>query len=177
MLSTLPRTTTTSFFKLTRPRQIFASSTRLALATPTTSTTTTTTRQRLVRFSTSPLSKMPFPTSNVNFEFSDSMGQVNPLLSDVLTSLLERNQKFASDLDRDHRELLKTLSKGQKPSVCWIGCSDSRVPEGSVCQTYPGEIFTIRNVANQWNEKDDSAAAALTFAIEALGVEDGELSI
>lgn len=118
---------------------------------------------------------MPFPTSDVNFDFSDSMGEVNPLLSDVLTSLLERNQKFASDLDRDHRELLKTLSKGQKPTVCWIGCSDSRVPEGSVCQTYPGEIFTIRNVANQWNEKDDSAAAALTFAIEALGVEDGEL--
>lgn len=56
----------------------------------------------------------------------------------------------------------------------WLGCADSRITEGTICQTEPGEIFTVRNIANQWSEDDDSANAALLFAIEALGVEDGE---
>lgn len=102
------------------------------------------------------------------------MQHPNPHLSPVLESLLERNRGWSSGFAEKHPTLLSDTAKGQQPKVCWIGCSDSRVPEGSVCQTYPGEIFTIRNVANQWSQRDDSTDAALTFAIEALGVEDSE---
>lgn len=115
---------------------------------------------------------MPVPTENVGFEVPSQMAEGNPHRSEVLQSLLDRNQGWASHFAEKSPERLTATSKGQAPKVCWIGCSDSRVPEGSVCQTYPGEIFTIRNVANQWRQEDDSTDAALTFAIEALGVED-----
>lgn len=108
------------------------------------------------------------------FEPTPNQSQSNPNLGPALSSLLSRNEAFSSNIAKDKPDLLAAISKGQAPKVFWIGCADSRMPEGTICQTDPGEIFTVRNIANQWNENDDSANAALTFAIEALGVEEGE---
>lgn len=113
---------------------------------------------------------MPAPA----FEPTPSLTEKNPNLGPALSSLLERNAKFSSSIASERPDLLEAIGKGQAPKVFWIGCADSRMPEGTICQTDPGEIFTVRNIANQWSEEDDSANAALLFAVEALGVEEGE---
>ena len=90
--------------------------------------------------------------------------------------LLQRNATWSDTLHASEPDLLKSLEAGQAPKVLWIGCSDSRLPESVVCCAKPGEIFVTRNIANQFNTKDDSVVSVLTYGVQALGVEDGELA-
>ena len=46
------------------------------------------------------------------------------------------------------RKRYQDLAKGQDPDVLLIGCCDSRVAPEVIFDCGPGEIFTIRNVAN-----------------------------
>jgi carbonic anhydrase len=62
------------------------------------------------------------------------------------------------------------LSREQKPSFLWIGCSDSRVPAEEITGTQPGEIFTHRNIANLVNHTDFNLLSVLSFAVEYLNV-------
>lgn len=39
----------------------------------------------------------------------------------------------------------------------FIGCSDSRVSEGTVFNALPGTMFTERNIANQFQSNDQNA--------------------
>jgi len=87
--------------------------------------------------------------------------------SPTLGSFLDRNNQFASTCDP---EVLAAACKGQSPSVFWLGCSDSRVPEGVVVQAGVGEVFVHRNVANVFNPDDTSATAALAYAVNHLKV-------
>ncbi|CEH13644.1 Predicted carbonic anhydrase involved in protection against oxidative damage [Ceraceosorus bombacis] len=92
-------------------------------------------------------------------------------MTTTLATILSRNDSWVSSYGPAHIEEFKANAQGQSPKVLWIGCSDSRVPEGVVCQTAPGELFVHRNIAGQFNPKDDSANSVLTYAVEALGVE------
>ncbi|MDH5188176.1 MAG: carbonic anhydrase [Rhodospirillaceae bacterium] len=70
----------------------------------------------------------------------------------------------------------KLIRGGQKPSIAVIACSDSRVDPAIVLQAEPGDIFSIRNVANLVPPfvSDDShhgTSAALEFAVCGIGVE------
>ncbi|MEJ3958791.1 carbonic anhydrase [Brachymonas sp. G13] len=69
-----------------------------------------------------------------------------------------------------------TLREGQRPSTLIIGCCDSRVHPPMLTDTAPGEVFTVRNVANlvppcEPDNPHASVAAALEFAVLALEVE------
>lgn len=94
-----------------------------------------------------------------------------PISREVVDSLLDRNASWSKDFITHQPDLACALREGQHPKVFWIGCSDSRVPESVVCNARPGELFVLRNVANQFHLHDDSAVSALTFAVQALGVE------
>ena len=96
---------------------------------------------------------------------------MQPFRGAVPDSLLDRNASWSQDFVTQQPELAQALREGQHPKVFWIGCSDSRVPESVVCNARPGELFVFRNVANQFHTHDDSAVSALTFAVQALGVE------
>jgi carbonic anhydrase len=72
------------------------------------------------------------------------------------------------------RELADT---GQQPQVMVIGCCDSRVSPGVIFDARPGELFTLRNVANlvppySPDERYHGVSAALEFAVQALQVRD-----
>lgn len=84
--------------------------------------------------------------------------------------LLERNASYSEELWVSDHDRLQSNKVGQNPSILWIGCSDSRVPESVVARCKPGDIFVHRNIANQFNEADDSANSVLTYGVEALGV-------
>ncbi|KAF4576711.1 Carbonic anhydrase [Pleurotus pulmonarius] len=89
----------------------------------------------------------------------------------ILSQLLTANEQWAQDVDHAEPEFFKQCAAGQSPTVLWIGCADSRVPESVVTGARPGEIFVHRNIANQFHPDDDSAQAVLTYAVDHLGVE------
>ena len=50
--------------------------------------------------------------------------------------------------ENDKSYINKYVKKGQKPKLMVIACSDSRVDPAILFQTKPGEVFSVRNVAN-----------------------------
>ncbi|MDH4184413.1 MAG: carbonic anhydrase [Nitrospinota bacterium] len=69
-----------------------------------------------------------------------------------------------------------SLQQGQSPKTMVIGCSDSRVDPAILTNCEPGDIFTIRNVANlvpPYETKGGyhGVSAAIEFAVCLLGVE------
>ncbi|KAK4706194.1 carbonic anhydrase, partial [Phenoliferia sp. Uapishka_3] len=113
------------------------------------------------------------------------------LLRDILTA----NATYAEAFSRADPALLAKLAKGQSPKICWLGCSDSRVSAElcvsslicvvgawlirsmgvmSGCRSTgvaPGSIFVHRNIAQCFHPGDNSALAAITYAITQLKVE------
>ncbi|KAF6764094.1 carbonic anhydrase [Ephemerocybe angulata] len=83
--------------------------------------------------------------------------------------LVDGNKAFKDSTDS---ALLKKLAdEGQAPPFMFIGCSDSRVSEGTVFQAKPGTLFTERNIANQFQPTDPNAQAVLSYAVAELGVQ------
>ncbi|KAL1919361.1 uncharacterized protein VTP21DRAFT_2054 [Calcarisporiella thermophila] len=90
-----------------------------------------------------------------------------------LSSLLEKNRRWAHDTQINSPSFFTSLAKNQEPDILWIGCSDSRVPPTQILQLAPGDVFVHRSVANivgKSETKDMSALAAVQFAVEVLKV-------
>ncbi len=75
--------------------------------------------------------------------------------------------------------LFDDLRRGQHPGTLLIGCSDSRVDPGLLLGCRPGDLFTVRNVANLVPRCDadpcgagsvHGVSAAIQFAVEQLKV-------
>jgi carbonic anhydrase len=90
----------------------------------------------------------------------------------MITTLLEGNKRFVQETFGQEQEFFAELAKRQKPTVLWIGCSDSRVPVNTITQTRAGEIFTHRNVANIVATNDWNLSAVLEFTINHLNIPD-----
>lgn len=56
--------------------------------------------------------------------------------------------KFQKENFEKHKDLFKALGRTQKPHTLFIGCADSRVVPNLITRTRPGELFTVRNIAN-----------------------------
>ena len=90
----------------------------------------------------------------------------------MITTLLEGNKRFVSDVFDREKDYFAELSKLQRPTVLWIGCSDSRVPVNTITQTRPGEVFVHRNVGNIVATNDWNLSAVLEFTINHLKIPD-----
>ncbi|TFK73850.1 carbonic anhydrase [Pluteus cervinus] len=67
--------------------------------------------------------------------------------------------------------LLQALAdNGQHPPFVMFDCSDSRVSEPLIFSSRPGDIFTARNIANQFQEDDITSTSVLGYAVEHLQV-------
>ncbi|KAG2010445.1 carbonic anhydrase [Coprinopsis cinerea AmutBmut pab1-1] len=85
-----------------------------------------------------------------------------------LELLSEGNKAFRESVDP---ELLEKLAhEGQAPPFMFLGCSDSRVSEGTIFDAQPGTLFAHRNVANQFLSTDPNVESALAYATSALNV-------
>lgn len=100
--------------------------------------------------------------------------QDDALSADV--SLKEGLNYFQQHLYPQQQTLFKKLKHGQKPSVYFVTCSDSRVAPADFLQADPGEVFITRNIGNMvplWREHHISGeAAALEFALTQLEIKD-----
>src|SRR3546814_7590809 len=63
-------------------------------------------------------------------------------------ALLTGYRRFRETGWKHERERWTDLAEGQSPRVMVIACSDSRADPATIFDTAPGEIFTVRNVAN-----------------------------
>ena len=99
-------------------------------------------------------------------------------MSTPLDLMIDSYRAFrARGFERDKLFYQKLADEGQQPKVAMVACSDSRVDPAIVLQTNPGEVFTIRNVANLVPPYEEQGtfhgtSAALEFAVTKLEVED-----
>ncbi|PPQ81677.1 hypothetical protein CVT25_013355 [Psilocybe cyanescens] len=102
---------------------------------------------------------------------TESVKVVAETSSNRLEMLSIGNQAFRDKLTKETPDLLKKLAdEGQEPPFMFLGCSDSRVSEGTVFNAQPGTLFTQRNIANQYHKTDPNAQSVLSYAVSELGV-------
>jgi carbonic anhydrase len=94
----------------------------------------------------------------------------------MVDELLAGHGRFRSEYVAAERSFLEGLAEdGQHPSALFIGCSDSRVIPELLTGAAPGELFVVRNVANQIPNRADpdlSVGAAIEFAVQQLSVRE-----
>lgn len=88
-----------------------------------------------------------------------------------ITKVFENNETWISTKLKDDPEYFKNLSKGQKPDILYIGCSDSRVTAEDLMGIKPGDAFVHRNIANMVVSIDLNAMSVLNFSVEHLKVD------
>ncbi|MDZ4851136.1 MAG: carbonic anhydrase [Pirellulaceae bacterium] len=87
-----------------------------------------------------------------------------------LNEAIENNRAWAAKRVEEDPMFFKRLARGQKPSVLYIGCSDSRVTAEEMLGAGPGDLFVHRNIANLIPNNDHSSNTVINFAIHDLGV-------
>ncbi|WP_346023018.1 SulP family inorganic anion transporter [Streptosporangium nondiastaticum] len=73
------------------------------------------------------------------------------------------------------RPFMMGMARKQEPSHLFITCADSRIVPNLITASGPGDLFTVRNLGNLVPRRgtappDDSVAAAIEYATEALGI-------
>ncbi|PHR61355.1 MAG: carbonate dehydratase [Robiginitomaculum sp.] len=90
--------------------------------------------------------------------------------------LISGYQEFRSGAYKTQRgEYARLGTDGQNPEIMMVACADSRVNPSAIFHAHPGELFTLRNVANIVppfeNEKGlHGASAAIEYAVLSLKV-------
>ncbi len=90
--------------------------------------------------------------------------------------LLEGHERFRREHFTHERELFASLARGtHEPQACIIACCDARVPPEIILGAEPGDLFTVRNVANLVPPFGDqmfnrAAGSAIEYAVHVLKV-------
>ena len=98
-----------------------------------------------------------------------------------MDNLIAGHQRFRETTWPERRRLFETLAeRGQSPRAAVLACIDSRVDPAMIFDAGPGEILTIRNVANLAptyapDGASHGTSAALEFAV--CGLEVSELIV
>jgi len=89
---------------------------------------------------------------------------------DSFSYALSSNAAWAGYKAHQNPNFFPKMSQGQSPSILWIGCSDSRVPETTLLGLQPGDVFVHRNIANVVSPTDISVSAVVEYAVKHLKV-------
>lgn len=97
------------------------------------------------------------------------MGSQAP--QDSFAYALSSNHAWAGYKSHQNPNFFPKLASGQSPSILWLGCSDSRVPETTLLGLQPGDVFVHRNIANIISPTDLSYNSVLEYAVVHLKVQ------
>jgi len=86
------------------------------------------------------------------------------------TYALSSNAAWAGYKSHQNPSFFPTLATGQSPTILWLGCSDSRVPETTLLGLQPGDVFVHRNIANIVSPTDINSEAVIEYAVVHLKV-------
>lgn len=84
--------------------------------------------------------------------------------------IFQDNKKWIDGKLKLDPNYFTNLSKGQKPDILYIGCSDSRVAAEKIMGVSPGDVFVFRNIANMVPNTDLSAMSVINYAVDHLKV-------
>lgn len=79
--------------------------------------------------------------------------------------MLANNRAWVQEQLWHDPDYFRKLAEGQKPTILFIGCSDSRMAINRMLGTHPGELFIHRNIANQAPLEDPNFQSVLEFAV------------
>lgn len=90
--------------------------------------------------------------------------------------LIEGFQRFKKTYFGDDNSLYAGMKEGQPAKILMVACCDSRVDPAILTDCDPGDIFTVRNVANlvppcEDDQHHHGTSSAIEFAVKGLGVE------
>ncbi|MCB0738157.1 MAG: carbonic anhydrase [Bacteroidetes bacterium] len=88
-----------------------------------------------------------------------------------INSIFENNREWVAQKLAVDPTYFSSLSKGQNPSILYIGCSDSRVTAEELMGVGPGDVFVHRNIANMVSNIDLSSMSVITYAVKFLEVQ------
>jgi len=88
----------------------------------------------------------------------------------MFEKIFENNAKWVAEKLAVNPDYFTNLSKGQKPEILYIGCSDSRVTAEDLMGVQPGEIFVHRNIANMVISIDMNVMSVINYAVRHLKV-------
>jgi len=95
----------------------------------------------------------------------------------TISTLKQGFRQFKESVFSQNHDYFMPLAAHQSPKVMVIACCDSRCDPDTLMGAAPGEIFTVRSIANlipPYSKKDGALAgtsAALEYAVTALKVE------
>jgi carbonic anhydrase len=92
-----------------------------------------------------------------------------------MNNLLAGYSRFRTHGWPKQKQAFESLADGQSPKALVLSCVDSRVDPAMIFDTAPGEVLTVRNVANLVppyapDAKHHSTSAALEFGVRVLQV-------
>lgn len=91
-------------------------------------------------------------------------------------TLLEGFKRFKQTYFGDDKKLYASMKEGQPAKTLMVACCDSRVDPAILTDCDPGDIFTVRNVANlvppcEEDQHHHGTSSAIEYAVTALQVE------
>lgn len=91
-------------------------------------------------------------------------------------TLLEGFKRFKQTYFADDKKLYASMKEGQPAKTLMVACCDSRVDPAILTDCDPGDIFTVRNVANlvppcEEDQHHHGTSSAIEYAVKALQVE------
>ena len=95
-----------------------------------------------------------------------------------IDKLIKGNQKFKDTYFPKLEGKFGDLAEnGQKPTVLFIGCSDSRIVPDLIVDSKPGDMFILRNIGNfvppfKGDNDFHGSSAAIEYAVSVLKVKD-----
>jgi carbonic anhydrase len=91
--------------------------------------------------------------------------------------LIEGFKRFKEAYFGDDKSLYESMKVGQPAKTLMVACSDSRVDPSILTDSPPGELFTVRNVANlvppcEHDQHHHGTSSAIEYAVTGLHVDN-----